>query len=121
MKSIYAKDIKAMLLTDDEYFSIEEEICAINKAGHSESLNFVLQNGTDWQIKKDGITKMLKYFAAKTIKSNLTNDFSDVCRSVAKLLGCSRYNVSLWLKGMRNTFIIAWKSHTNLTHAGKVF
>lgn len=107
MKSIYAKDIKAMLLTEEEFFSIEQDISEINEIGFSESLNFTLQNSTDWQIKKDGVTKMIKYFAVKTIKSNLTNDFSDVCRSVANLLGCSRYNISCWLKGMRNTFFIA--------------
>ena len=107
MKSIYAKDVKAMLLTEEELFSIEQEISEINEIGFSESFNFTLQNGTDWQSKKDGITKMIKYFAVKTIKSNLTNNFSKVCRSVAQLLGCSRYNISRWLKGMRNTFIIA--------------
>ena len=107
MKSIYAKDIKAMLLTEEEFFSIKQEISEINEIGFSESFNFTLQNSTDWQIKKDSITKMIKYFACKTINGNLTNSFNEVCLSVANLLGCSRHNVSWWLKGMRNTFIIA--------------
>lgn len=107
MKSIYAKDVKAMLLTEEELFSIEQEISEINEIGFSESFNFTLQNSTDWQIKKDGITKMLKYFACKTINGNLTNSFSKVCRSVAQLLGCSRFNVARWLKGMGDSFIIA--------------
>mgnify|MGYP000920006927 CR=1 FL=1 len=107
MKSIYAKDIKAMLLTEEEFFSIEQEISEINEIGFSESLNFTLQNGTDWQIKKDGITKMLKYLVCKIIKNNRTNIFSEVCRSVAQLLGTSRYNVARWIKGMRGSFIIA--------------
>lgn len=107
MKSIYAKDIKAMLLTEEEFFSIEQEISEINEIGFSESLNFTLQNSTDWQIKKDGITKMLKYFACKTINGNLTNSFNEVCRSVAHLLCTSRFNVARWLKGMEDSFVIA--------------
>ena len=107
MKTIYTKDLREMLLTEDEFLSIEQEISEINEIGCSESLNFTLQNGTDWQIKKDGITKMLKYLAGKIIKNNRTNNFSEVCRSVAQLLGTSRYNVARWIKGMRGSFIIA--------------
>ena len=106
MKSIYIKDLKAML-QEEEFFSIEQEISEINEIGFSENLNFILQSGTDWQIKKDGIKKMLKYFACKIIKNNRTNNFSEVCQNIEKLLGTSNYNVARWLKGMRDSFIIA--------------
>lgn len=107
MKTIYAKDIKVMQLTEEELEAIGYFVNDLNKKGYSVSLNLALQYGTFWQAEKDGIVKMLKHFAKKTIKATKINDFEAVCKCIAQALGTSSYNVARWLKGMRETFYIA--------------
>ena len=107
MKSIYAKDIKAMKLTESEFYAIEDIVYEINKSGTSDNLNMYLEYGSDWKSKEAGIKKIIKYFTTIAIMTDKTNDFSIVCLNVATKLGTSRNNIAKYLKGMRDVFFIA--------------
>ena len=55
--------------------------------------------------ERDAIAKCLKQFAKSFAKH--THELSIVCDNVAQILGTSSHNVARWLKGMRDSFVIA--------------
>lgn len=105
MKRIKVQDIKQMQLTEAQMLAVEFIFEDINKNGSSERLNYVLQFNTSYIEEKEAITKCLKQFAISFAKH--THELSIVCDNVAQILGTSSYNVARWLKGMRDSFVIA--------------
>lgn len=105
MKRIKVQDIKQMQLTEAQMFAVELIFDDINKNGSSERLNYVLQFNTSYIEEKEAITICLKHFAMSFAKH--THELSIVCDNVAQILGTSSYNVARWLKGMRDSFVIA--------------
>lgn len=105
MKIIKVQDIKQMHLTEEQMLAVELIFDDINKNGSSERLNYVLQFNTSYIEEKEAITICLKHFAMSFAKH--THELSIVCDNVAHVLGTSSYNVAKWLKGMRDSFVIA--------------
>ena len=105
MKRIKVRDIKQMQLTKEQMLAVEFIFDDINKNGSSERLNYILQFNTSYIEEKEAVVKCLKQFAMSFAKH--THELSVVCDNVAQILGISSYNVARWLKGMRDSFVIA--------------
>lgn len=110
MKTVYAKDIKAMVkkfsLTEDEksyLLDISEQINK-NKTSICAELQETLLCGSWSKDRSNAVTALLVYFGGKLQK---TNDFrmalDRTCWEIGKVLKCGSWQVGLWLKGIACT------------------
>ena len=106
MKTVYAKDIKAMVkkfsLTENEISYLRDLSEQINKTKTSicAELQEVLLYGSWSKDRVNAVNALLVYFGGKIQK---TNDFrmalDKTCLEIGRILKCGSYQVSLWLKG----------------------
>lgn len=111
MKSIYKKDIKAMVknfnLTEDESEWLNDIAEAINKERTEicEEIQMTLLYGSWEEAKRNAIRTMLVYFGAKAQKENeeIYGKLDRTCWEIAKVLKCGSYQVMQWIKGIACT------------------
>lgn len=110
MKSIYAKDIKAMVkkfnLTEDESEYLTDIAEAINKERTDicGEIQITLLYGSWAKAKCNAISAMLVYFGAKALKENdLHMALDKTTWAIAKTLKCGSYQVMQWIKGIACT------------------
>ena len=107
MKSIYAKDIKAMVkkfnLTENESEYLTDIAEAINKERTDicGEIQMTLLYGSRAKAKCNAISAMLVYFGAKAQKENdLRNALDKTTWAIARVLKCGSYQVRQWLQGI---------------------
>lgn len=110
MKTIYAKDIKAMVkkfgLTEDESWYLKNISNSINseRTDICEDIQYTLLYGSSDKDKTNAINAMLVYFAAKVQKENdLHMKLDETIWRLGKALKCGSYQVMQWLKGISCT------------------
>lgn len=107
MKTIYAKDIKAMVkkfnLTEDESEYLTDIAEAINKERTEicGEIQMTLLYSSYSKAKRNAIRALLVYFGAKAQKENeLYRKLDRTCWEIAKVLKCGSYQVMQWLKSI---------------------
>ncbi len=107
MKTIYAKDINAMvkkfILTEDESEYLNDIAEAINKerTGICEEIQMTLLYGSWAKAKRNAICALLVYFGAKVQRENdLRMQLDQTTWMMAKTLKCGSFQVRQWLMGM---------------------
>lgn len=110
MKTIYAKDIKAMVkkfnLTEDESEYLTDIAEAINKERTEicGEIQMTLLYSSYSKAKRNAIRALLVYFGAKAQKENeLYRKLDRTCWEIAKVLKCGSYQVMQWMKGIACT------------------
>ena len=111
MKSIYKKEIKAMVknfnLTEDESEWLNDIAEAINKERTEicEEIQMTLLYGSWAKAKRNAILALLVYFGAKAQKENeeIYGKLDKTCWEIAKVLKCGSFQVMQWLKGIACT------------------
>lgn len=107
MKTIYAKDIKAMVkkfnLNEDEEWYLRELANAINKekGEYCEYIQFDIFYGSTIYEKEKAIEALLVYFGAKVQKENgLMFKFRETTWEISRILKCDSITIGQWLKGV---------------------
>lgn len=102
MKTIYKKDIKAMVKKFglDEFETREVEIMAecINeeKGEICDAIQSPLLYGTVCETEMSAVSALIVYFGKKV---NEDNKLQETTWKLSKLLKCSSYNLQQWFKG----------------------
>lgn len=102
MKTIYKKDIKAMVKKFglDEFEAREVEIMAesINeeKGEICDAIQSPLLYGTSCKTEMSAVSALIVYFGKKV---NEENKLQETTWKLAKLLKCSSYHLQQWFKG----------------------
>lgn len=104
MKTIYAKDIKAMVkkfnLNEDESWYLTDLANEINKSKEMiVGLQEVLLYGTSIDEKRNAINALLIFFGAKVQKENdLRMKLRETTWKLAEVLKCGSYQIQQWFK-----------------------
>lgn len=104
MKRIYSKDIKAMKLTESEFWWAKDTFDEINKKGVDNSLKYyLLADRYEIKDKTSMLKKALKYFAKKYLKEiggYNQGSFWEMSCYVADILCVSPCDLQRWYRGM---------------------
>lgn len=107
MKSVYARDIKAITkmfnLSEDENWFLKNLSDSINseKSEICMDIQEVLLYGTNIDDKRNAVKALLVYFGAKAQKENdLRMAFDRTTWKLADMLKCGSYQVKQWFKSI---------------------
>ena len=107
MKSVYAKDIKAITkmfnLSEDENWFLKNLSDSINseKSEICMDIQEVLLYGTSIDDKRNAVKALLVYFGAKAQKENdLRMAFNQTTWKLGRMLKCGSYQVKQWFKSI---------------------
>lgn len=107
MKSVYARDIKAITkmfnLSEDENWFLKNLSDSINseKSEICMDIQEVLLYGTSIDEKANAVKALLVYFGAKAQKENdLRNKFDQTTWKLEKMLKCGSYQIRRWFKAI---------------------